>query len=185
VPDGVVDAEVHQHLEGENRLDDDEHRAEVDESTRKALRAQFLLDAIAEKLEVRVEQPELIEYLVMSAQQYGMDPNEFAQTIDQQGQIPSIVQEVARRKALAAVLDQATVTDTAGVAVDLDALVAGDQDHDHDHGADEADEADEAGDDAVASADEAPADEAPADEAPADEAPADEAPAGEVPAAQA
>jgi trigger factor len=52
-----------------------------------------------------------------------MDPNEFAQAIDQQGQIPSIVQEVARRKALAAVLDKATVTDTAGTAVDLDALV--------------------------------------------------------------
>ena len=168
VPDGVVEAEVHQHLEGENRLDDDEHRAEVDESTRKALKAQFLLDAIAEKLEVRVEQPELIEYLVMSAQQYGMDPNEFAQTIDQQGQIPSIVQEVARRKALAAVLDKATVTDTAGGAVDLDALVAEDQthdhSHDHDHGSAEAADVagDDAGDDAAASADEAPADEVPA-----------------------
>ena len=124
VPEGVVAAEVHSHLEGENRLEDDEHRAEVEESTTKALRAQFLLDAIAEKLEVRVEQPELIEYLVMSAQQYGMDPNQFAQAIEQQGQIPSIVQEVARRKALAAVLDQAKVTDTAGNAVDLDRLVA-------------------------------------------------------------
>jgi trigger factor len=123
VPDGIVEAEVHQHLEGENRLDDDEHRAEVQESTRRALRAQFLLDAVAEKLEVRVEQPELIEYLVMSAQQYGMDPNEFAQAIDQQGQIPSIVQEVARRKALAAVLDQARVTDSAGAQIDLDELV--------------------------------------------------------------
>ena len=39
VPDGIVEAEVHQHLEGENRLEDDEHRAEVDESTRKALQA--------------------------------------------------------------------------------------------------------------------------------------------------
>ena len=123
VPDGIVEAEVHQHLEGENRLDDDEHRAEVQESTRRAFKAQFLLDAIAEKLEVRVEQPELIEYLVMSAQQYGMDPNTFAQTIDQQGQIPSIVQEVARRKGLAAVLDQAVVTDTAGTVIDLDELV--------------------------------------------------------------
>ena len=123
VPDGIVEAEVHQHLEGENRLEDDEHRAEVQESTRRALKAQFLLDAIAEKLEVRVEQPELIEYLVMSAQQYGMDPNTFAQTIDQQGQIPSIVQEVARRKGLAAVLDQAVVTDTAGTVIDLDELV--------------------------------------------------------------
>ncbi|GAA4396975.1 trigger factor [Ornithinibacter aureus] len=123
VPDGIVEAEVHQHLEGENRLDDDEHRAEVQESTRRAFKAQFLLDAIAEKLEVRVEQPELIEYLVMSAQQYGMDPNTFAQTIDQQGQIPSIVQEVARRKGLAAVLDRAVVTDTAGTVIDLDELV--------------------------------------------------------------
>ena len=161
VPDGIVEAEVHQHLEGENRLEDDEHRAEVDESTRKALKAQFLLDAIAEKLEVRVEQPELIEYLVMSAQQYGMDPNEFAQSIDQQGQIPSIVQEVGRRKALAAVLDKAVVTDTAGATIDLDELVAGDEveahGHDHDH--------DVAGDDAEASADEAQADEAPVDEA--------------------
>src|SRR6478609_680406 len=161
VPDGVVEAEVHQHLEGENRLDDDEHRAEVDESTRKALKAQFLLDAIVEKLEVRVEQPELIEYLVMSAQQYGMDPNEFAQTIDQQGQIPSIVQEVGRRKALAAVLDQAIVTDTTGATIDLDDLVEREEieDHEHDH------EHDVAGDDAEASADEAPVDETPADEA--------------------
>ena len=123
VPEGVVEAEVHQHLEGENRLDDDEHRAEVQDSTRKALRAQFLLDAVAEKLEVQVEQPELIEYLVMSAQQYGMDPNQFAQAIEQQGQIPSIVQEVARRKALAGVLDRATVTDTTGATIDLDELV--------------------------------------------------------------
>ncbi|QKE85359.1 trigger factor [Arthrobacter sp. NEB 688] len=123
VPEGIVKAEVDAHLEGENRMDDDEHRAEVDESTRKALKAQFLLDAIAEKLEVRVEQPELIEYLVMSAQQYGMDPNQFAQALDQQGQVPSMVQEVARRKALAAVLDDATVTDASGNAVDLDELV--------------------------------------------------------------
>ena len=150
VPDGIVEAEVHQHLEGENRLDDDEHRAEVQESTRKALRAQFLLDAVAEKLEVRVEQPELIEYLVMSAQQYGMDPNQFAQSIDQQGQIPSIVQEVARRKALAAVLDAALVTDTAGTAIDLDELVPQPEtvEADHVHDVDVA--ADEVGDDQVA-----------------------------------
>lgn len=151
VPEGIVKAEVDAHLEGENRMDDDEHRAEVDESTRKALKAQFLLDAIAEKLEVRVEQPELIEYLVMSAQQYGMDPNQFAQALDQQGQVPAMVQEVARRKALAAVLDDATVTDASGNAVDLDELVPDA-------------EGDEAADEAEAVADEAPADEAPADE---------------------
>ncbi|MGL5908652.1 MAG: trigger factor [Phycicoccus sp.] len=122
VPDGVVEAEVTSHLEGEDRLEDDEHRAEVEESTRKALRAQFLLDAVAERREVTVEQPELIEYLVMSAQQYGMDPNQFAQAVDQQGQIPAMAQEVRRRKALATLLDTAVVTDTAGASVDLEAL---------------------------------------------------------------
>ncbi|HET7279404.1 MAG TPA: trigger factor [Dermatophilaceae bacterium] len=122
VPDSIVEAEVHSHLEGEDRLEDDEHRAEVDESTRKAMRAQFLLDAIAEQEQVNVEQPELIEYLVMSAQQYGMDPNQFAQAIDQQGQIPSMVAEVARRKALASVLERARVVDTAGNPIDLNEL---------------------------------------------------------------
>ncbi len=124
VPDGIVEAEVHSHLEGESRLEDDEHRAEVSESTRKALKTQLLLDAIVEKEEITVEQPELIEYIVMSAQQYGMDPNEFAQAIDKQGQVPAMVAEVARRKALAHVLEQASVVDTTGASVDLDAIVA-------------------------------------------------------------
>ena len=58
----------------------------------------------------------------MIAQQYGMDPNQFAQAIDQQGQIPAMVAEVARRKALAAVLEKVTVVDTDGNAVDLNEL---------------------------------------------------------------
>ncbi len=124
VPDSIVEAEVHSHLEGEDRLEDDEHRAEVDESTRKALRAQFLLDAIVEKEEVRVEQNELIEYLIMSAQQYNMDPNEFAKVIDREGQIPAMASEVARRKALATVLEKAVVTDSNGNPVDLEAVTA-------------------------------------------------------------
>jgi trigger factor len=122
VPDSIVESEVNAHLENEDRLEDDEHRAEVEESTRKALKTQFLLDAIAEAEEVSVEQPELIEYLVMSAQQYGMDPNQFAQAIDQQGQVPAMVAEVARRKALASVLEKVTIVDTDGNAVDLNEL---------------------------------------------------------------
>jgi len=135
VPDGVVEAEVRSHLEGESRLEDAEHRAEVDASTRKALKAQLLLDAIVEKEEIQVEQPELVEYIVMSAQQYGMDPNQFAQNIDQQGQVPAMVAEVARRKALAHVLEQAKVVDTTGAEIDLNEVTTddpggtGDDDH--------------------------------------------------------
>jgi trigger factor len=122
VPPALVQAEVHSHLENENRLEDEAHREEVTESATKALQAQFLLDAIVEKEQVSVSQPELVEYLVMSAQQYGMTPDAFAQAVDSGGQIQAMVAEVARRKALAVVLEQATVTDASGQVVDLEAL---------------------------------------------------------------
>ena len=132
VPEGIVEAEVHSHLEGEGRLEDDEHRAEVEESSRRSLKLQFILDALAEKHDIQAGQEDLIEYLIMQAQQYGMDPNQFAQAVDQQGQIPAIVAEVTRRKALAAVLESVTITDASGNPVDLDTLVPGAQDSDDD-----------------------------------------------------
>jgi trigger factor len=128
VPDGVVADEVARHLESEDRTEDDEHRAEVEEETRAGLRTQFLLDAIGEAENVSVSQRELIEYLVVNAQQYGMDPNEFAQAVEQAGQVPAMVSEVARRKALAAVLSRAVVKDASGNLVDLELSVPGAQD---------------------------------------------------------
>lgn len=122
VPEGVVDAEVKAHLDNEGKAHDDEHGVEVAEETRKGLRVQLLLDAIAEDRGVQVDQSDLIEYLVMSSQQYGMDPNVFAKMVDERGQIPVIVGEVARRKALASVLSKASVVDTTGAPVDLEAL---------------------------------------------------------------
>jgi trigger factor len=125
VPQSLVEAEVHNHLESENRLEDDEHRGEVTEEATKALRTQLLLDAIVEKEKVQVNQGELIEYLVATAPRYGMDPNAFAQAVDEAGQIPAMVAEVARRKALAVVLEGATVTDASGNVVNIDDLVPG------------------------------------------------------------
>lgn len=139
VPEGVVTEEVNRHLENEGRLEDDEHRAEVDRDTRKGLRTQLLLDAIAEKAQVSVGQDDLIQFLVQSAQQYGMDPNEFIRMVDQSGQIPSMVGEVARRKGLASVLEKAVVTDASGNVVDLNALFATDDEDDESDDADDAD----------------------------------------------
>ncbi len=124
VPESVLEQQVISHLEGEQRLDDTEHRAEVESSTRQALKMQLLLDAVVEKEQIQVEQAELIEYLIMTAQQYGMDPNEFAKAVDSQSQIPAMVDEVGRRKALALIMEQANVTDTDGNLVDLTALAA-------------------------------------------------------------
>ncbi|MFC8731473.1 trigger factor [Luteimicrobium sp. NPDC057192] len=127
VPQGVVDAEVHRHLESEGRLEDDTHRAEVTEETQKALRNQIVLDTLAEQLEVQVAQEELLEYLVQSSRQYGMDPNEFVQTIDQNGQIPAMVGEVARSKALAVALRRVEVKDSEGNVVDLSGFIGSDE----------------------------------------------------------
>lgn len=153
VPANLVEAEVHRHLEGENRLEDDVHRAEVQESTTKAMKTQFLLDALVARDEIQVDQGELIEYIMMTAQQYGMNPQEFAQQIDQGGQVPAMVAEVGRRKALAAVLEQATVTDTTGAVVDLNEIDPGLDDDAEDVDFDDADDAD----DTEADADEAKA----------------------------
>jgi trigger factor len=143
VAQAVIDDEVHRHLESENRLEDDEHRAEVAESSEKAFKTQILLDSIAEAEKVQVSQDELTQYLVQGAAQYGMDPNEFVQALSQNGQIPAMVGEVARNKALAIALGKAKVTDAAGNPVDLSEFtaVADADDEGADAAADAADEA--------------------------------------------
>jgi trigger factor len=149
LPDNLVEQEVHEHLEKENRLEDDEHRSEVEASTRKAMKTQFLLDALVAQNNVQVDQGELIEYIMMTAQQYGMNPNEFAQQIDSQGQVPAMVTEVGRRKALATVLEQATVTDSDGNTVDLSELDPGSGDEADDETEDGETDSDEAAESAA------------------------------------
>jgi trigger factor len=124
VPEQLVLDEVHRHLENENRLEDAEHRAEVTESSEKTFRSQILLDSIAEAQEVKVSQNELTQYLVQGAAQYNMEPGEFIKVLDENGQIPGMIGEVARGKALATVLAKAKVVDTAGKAVDISPFTA-------------------------------------------------------------
>jgi trigger factor len=122
VPAKLVEDEVHRHLENENRLEDDVHRAEVTESSEKTFRSQILLDSIVEAEEIKVSQNELTSYLVQGAAQYGMEPGEFIQVLDSNGQIPGMVAEVARVKALAVVLSKANVVDAKGKTVDVTAF---------------------------------------------------------------
>lgn len=124
VPQKLIDDEVHRHLENENRLEDDEHRKEVAESSEKAFRSQILLDSIAEAEEVKVGQNELTSYLVQAAAQYQMEPGEFIQVLQQNGQLPAMIGEVARSKTLALILSKAKVVDSKGKDVDVSALTA-------------------------------------------------------------
>jgi trigger factor len=122
VPDNLVELEVNDHLEGEGRLEDAEHRAEVDGQVRSSLKSDFLLDAIVASEEVQVTEIELTEYLVRTSQRYGMAPQQFAEELQKAGQIQQLVAEVTRAKALASVLGRITVKDVSGNMIDLEAL---------------------------------------------------------------
>ena len=122
VPDALVELEVNDHLEGEGRLEDAVHRAEVDGEVRASLKSDFLLDAIVQTEEVQVTEIELTEYLVRTSQRYGMAPQQFAEELQKAGQISQLVAEVTRAKALASVLGRITVKDASGAVIDLEAL---------------------------------------------------------------
>jgi trigger factor len=136
LPDRVVEGEVEQrreqireqlayagmteqqYLDSEGQTED-EFAAEVEKRARDALAAQFVLDEIAQKEELGVEEAELTQHLVRRAQQSGMQPEQFAQQVMQAGQVPLLVSEVVRGKALAVVVESAEVKDSNGEVVDL------------------------------------------------------------------
>ena len=122
LPRNIIDEEVKDHLEKEGRLDDDEHRKEVIEQTTKALSQEILFDTIVTQEKVNVTEGELSEYLVRSAQRYGMTPDEFVKEVQKAGQVSSIIAEVSRAKALAQVLSRVKVKTKSGKAVNLEDL---------------------------------------------------------------
>jgi trigger factor len=135
IPENVVKQEIEAHFQDGHG--DDAHRAEFEEGAAKEIRTQLILDEIAQQNELSVTEAELVEYLVRQSSRYGMQPDQFVQEVVRAGQTAGFVGEVVRAKALAHVLEQATVTDASGNPVDLSALTAspaGDADaEEHDH----------------------------------------------------
>jgi trigger factor len=126
LPESLVESQVASHFEDGHG--DEAHRADFVIETRKQLQAQFLLDEIANNEKLEAAQDELSEWLVRQAPQYGMAPDAFAKALVDAGQVPAVIGEVLRAKALALVLDSAVVVDASGRAVDLDALDGTDDD---------------------------------------------------------
>jgi trigger factor len=102
----------------------EEFDAELRESAEKAVRVQFILDAVAAKTDVQIGDGELTEYLVRQAGRYQMAPQEFANQVMQSGNLPMLIADIRRNKALSQILEAAEVTDAAGNKVDLEALGA-------------------------------------------------------------
>ncbi|MGY0067314.1 trigger factor [Streptomyces sp. QTS137] len=145
-----LDLEKYLEIQGKTA---EEFDTETREAAVKGIKTQFVLDELVNQEKLNVNQEELTEHLMRRAASSGMSPDQFAQAVVEGGQVPLLVGEVARGKALAAVVEKATVKDTNGEIVDLD---------------DEEEEG-EGAEAPAADADEAPA-EAEADDAKADKA---------------
>ena len=100
----------------------EEFEADLERRVRDAITAQFVLDAIATKEELGVDQEELSGHMVRRAQQSGQDPQEFVNHMLEHGHLPELVQEIRRGKALALVVESAVVTDASGNTVELKGL---------------------------------------------------------------
>ena len=160
LPAGVIQEEIDNHLKQEGKEPGDPHGEEIREEISGLLRDQLLLDALSEQFEVDVTQQDLFNFLVESARQYGMDPNQFIQAASQTGQLPAFMGEIARNKALAVALREVVVKDGAGTVLDLSEFI----------GSEEQD---------LEAAGEAPATEAPAEKAEDAEVAAEDAEAAE------
>ncbi|MGH3276585.1 MAG: trigger factor [Streptosporangiaceae bacterium] len=159
LPERVVDAEIRQRraslndrleragmtladfLQGGDKTEADLEE-QFDTETRRSMTAGFILDKVAVEEELAVESPELNSYVTQQAYRLGVTPDQLAQRISDSGQIPTMVAELLRTKALTLITERATVTDAAGNPVDVAAITRGDSvDADHDGEAAEASEA--------------------------------------------
>lgn len=100
----------------------EEFEAELETGAREAVKAQLVLDAIADQEELGVNDAELTDQVVRRASRAGVSPDEYAQTLVQSGQLSGLISEVRRGKALATVMEAATITDASGNTIDLEQL---------------------------------------------------------------
>ncbi len=100
----------------------DEFEADLEKRVRDAVASQFVLDQVAKKEEIGVNEGELQEHLMRRAQQSGQNPQEFIQHMLEHNHIPEMVSEVVRGKALATIVESAKVTDASGNHVELKLL---------------------------------------------------------------
>ncbi|OBF30818.1 trigger factor [Mycobacterium sp. ACS1612] len=97
-------------------------REEFDNDNRtnaeKAVKTQLLMDAIADKLDIQVGQNDLTERLVLMSRQYGLEPQQLLQYLQQNNQLPAMFADVRRGLTVAAVVHGGSVTDTDGNVID-------------------------------------------------------------------
>jgi trigger factor len=92
---------------------------QLEDNTIEGLKAQLILEKIADDENIGVEQNDLSELLVRKAMEKNSSPQEEAQHMMEHGHLPAWSQEIRRSKALESVVAAAKAVDTNGEAVDL------------------------------------------------------------------
>jgi trigger factor len=141
LPQGVVDSEVDgRKHEAAHVFDNDDAQLDAwlqsqgqtmeqfDEDLRsgaeKAIKAQLVLDTIADRENIQVTEDELTERILYQAQRYGVSPEEYLRRTQEAGQLGAIFSEVRRGKVIAEVLRKAAVADESGNRIDIEKLFA-------------------------------------------------------------
>ncbi|MCK9903532.1 trigger factor [Parafrankia colletiae] len=98
---------------------EEEFDAEVRKSADKAIRSQFILDAVIDAESIGLDQGELMEQILMRAQRAGVQPDQYAQQLAQGEGLTALMADVLRTKALFLLLENAKVADSEGNPVEL------------------------------------------------------------------
>jgi len=93
--------------------------AELEANTVKGLKAQLILDKIADDAEFNVEQEDLSKMIVQKAMRNGTTPEAEAQHMMEHNHLGAWMAEIRRNKAMGEVVAKAKVTDTDGAVVDI------------------------------------------------------------------
>ncbi|HUR14519.1 MAG TPA: trigger factor [Mycobacteriales bacterium] len=100
----------------------EEWDTELTQGAEQAVKAQLVLDAVADAEQLQVNDAELNDQVIRRAARAGLAPQDYANRLVESGQVGGLIAEVRRGKALATVMEAAVVTDASGTAVDLELL---------------------------------------------------------------
>jgi trigger factor len=107
---------------GENQTED-EFWVEIEERATSAIKAQMVLDKVAEDRAISVDQNDLTQHILRKAQADGVAPQQVADHLKEHPHhIEEYMLEIRRAKALAVIVESATVTDSNGGKVELATL---------------------------------------------------------------
>jgi trigger factor len=128
-----VGASMEEYLTAEGKSEEDID-SELTAAATEGVKIQLVLDTLADAKEITVTDDEFGHEIVHRAERAGMAPQQYYDQLVRSGAAAAVYGDVRRSKALAAVMEQVKIKDTAGVPVSADVMKAAETDaHDMEH----------------------------------------------------